>query len=131
LIYISRDGGPNAEFNIELVKEGENTYPVINGIVKRTFSIEQIYERYKELGEHIKNKTLPERDFNMFWSDERIEAEYTAGNISDTKYKTWKSKKTPIGDWNCNYCKYKTECWSLGNTVSMEEEDVINSALNG
>src|SRR5579863_1146443 len=52
LIYMDKTCKDNAEFTITLTKEGDNTYPVINGIVNRRFSIEQIYERFAKLKEY-------------------------------------------------------------------------------
>jgi hypothetical protein len=111
LIYIDRTCKDNVEFNISLVKEGDNTYPVINGVVSRRFSMEQIYERYAKLKEFVDAKKLPPRDYDLNFSTEKIEREFAAGNISKTKYEEWQKKKTTrIMDWNCSYCRYRTEC---------------------
>lgn len=116
LIYIDKEACNNqVEFNISLTKEGDNTYPVINGIVSRRFSIEQVYERYAKLKEAIDTKTLPPRDFELKFSAAKIEREWEAGNIAKTRYEAYKSKGIPIGDWNCSFCRYKNECYNLKN----------------
>lgn len=113
LIYIEKVCKNHIEFDISLVKEGDNTYPVINGIVKRRFSIEQVLERYKELEKYLDNKELPERDFELSYSSEKIEQLFKDKEISKTKYEKWKKKGVPIGDWNCAYCNFKSVCYDI------------------
>ncbi len=116
LIYLDKTStSGNAEFNISLTNEGENTYPVIDGIVSRKFSIEQIFDRYKKVQSFIDNKELPPRDYELFYPAPKIEALWEAGELSKAKYEAWKkdNSKAP-GDWNCAYCNYKKACWDLG-----------------
>ncbi len=111
LIYLDKVGKDNVEFTIELKQEGSNTFPVVNGLVSRKFSVEQIYERFEKLYTYIEQKILPPRDYELEFSPERIEREFVDGNISKTKYEAYHKKGIPIGSWNCSYCKFKTECY--------------------
>ncbi len=122
IVYINKAGDGNAEFDLELSKEGENTYPVVNGVTQRRFSMEMVYERFKKLDGYVKRKELPPRDYEMFWSDERIEAAYKAKEISKSKYEAWQKKNKSVGDWQCRYCRYSAECYGLGDQVDAEEE---------
>lgn len=124
LVYVDKEACDNqVEFNISLTKEGENTYPVINGVTNRRFSVEQIYERYDEVKDFIDKKELPPRDFELSYSKEKIEREFAAGNISKTKYTKWSTKGIPIGDWNCSYCKYRGECYGLQSADIVSSDD--------
>jgi len=125
LVYLDRTCKDNAEFKIELHKEGDKTYPVINGVVKRRFYVEQIFERFKILKDYIEKKTLPPREFEKEYSVQRVEREFAAKNISPTKYKKWTDKKEIIGDWNCRYCNYSDKCWS--NNPDVEEKKEVTS----
>lgn len=122
LIYIDKTCKDHAEFDITLSKEGDNTYPIINGVVKRRFSVEQILERYQKLEDHVDTNILPDRDFELVYSTDKIEKLFAEKKISKTKYEKWQKKGTPIGDWNCNYCRYKIECYGL-DAPSTEPDD--------
>ena len=119
IIYLDKTSlSNNAEFTLTLTVEGQNTYVVINGIVNRKFAVEQIFERYRKLQVYLANDELPPRDFELTYSDTRVEQEWETGNISKSKYEKWQKGKQNIGDWNCGYCKYKEECWG----IKVEEE---------
>lgn len=50
LTYISRDECERKEFNISIMKDFDGFhYPVVDGIPKKIFTIESIYDRYKTL----------------------------------------------------------------------------------
>lgn len=123
LIYIDKVCKDNVEFTISLSKEGDNTYPVINGSVSRRFSVEQIYERFDKLKEHIAQKILPPRDYQLQYTDEQIERKFKAGELSKTKYALWQKKGERPGDWNCAYCKYRGECYGIEGKPAEETED--------
>jgi hypothetical protein len=112
LVYIDKEACNNqVEFNISLSKEGNNTYPVINGIVNRRFSIEQVYERFNKIKEYVDNKKIPPRDFQLEYSSVKIEREFKAGNIAKTRYEKWQKTGDKIGSFQCNYCPYSAECY--------------------
>lgn len=123
LIYIDKTCKDHAEFEITLSKEDGKTYPVINGIVQRRFAIEQILDRYKMLRISVIEDDIPDRDFELVYSAKKIEKLFAAKEISKTKYEKWQKKGIPIGDWNCNYCRYKIECWGLDKDAATTDTD--------
>ncbi len=122
LIYIDKVSQNNAEFDISLTKEGDSTYPVINGVVQRRFAVEEIFERYELLGDYIEQKQLPPRDYEIQYSPERVERLWKEKKISKTKYEAWQDGK-PVGDWACSYCRYKAECWSIALSAQDEGDE--------
>lgn len=113
LVYVDKESKNNAEFHIKLSKEGNFTYPVVNGMVQRRFSVEDIYARFNTLRDFIEKKVLPPRDFQLEYTEKQIEQKFEAGLLSKTKYEEWKKKGKKPGDWNCGWCKYRKECYNL------------------
>lgn len=115
MVYFGRDSVKRRTFKIELEQEGETFYPKIDGVVWRSFSVNDIYARYEKLQEHVDNKIIPPNDYELMYSDAKIEDFYKKGKIAKTKYEKWKNGKLGpnevIGDWQCSYCRYKNECW--------------------
>lgn len=112
MVYYARDSGSRNEFNIELAKDGKATRPVIDGVIDYRFTMEDIYERYNILWEHLQNKTLPPRDYEFCYSPQKIEQLNTIGDIGKTAYIDYKKSPTkcPIGDWKCRYCAFPMQC---------------------
>ena len=111
LMYYARDSANRAEFDVTLVDENGLTYPVINGVVDRTLSMQDIYARYQELDEHLKNKIEPARDYVLEYDDATLQNMWDSKELSKTRYDAWQKKGERPGDWNCGYCKYKNHCW--------------------
>ncbi len=123
LIYINKSAMGNAEFDVSIIQEGKDRYPVVDGVVQRRFTIQQMLDRYKKLAGYIERKELPPRDFQLKWSDERVEAENELGNISKSKYEKWQKGKASIGDYQCGYCRYSQECWKLPSRLDLVAEE--------
>ena len=104
LYYIARDNGYKLQFNVERsgdeykVTSLDNTdfSHLIKGV-----KFEDITSRWSELETAIKDKQLPKRDFKVWLKSD--------GTIQDTKTIAGKLHKT---SWQCNYCPFKTKCWS-------------------
>jgi len=113
MIYYARDSANRAEFDITLLQDGEFLRPTINGVIDYRFTMQEIYDRYAILADHINNKILPVRDFERVWDEEKVEQRHDIGEVSDTAYKDWKKRpeKNPIGDWQCRYCPYSSICY--------------------
>lgn len=124
LIYLDKTStSGNAEFDIAIVTEGNNTYPTINGVVNRRFSIEQIFERYKKLAANIANNTLPDRDYEIEYSIEKIQRLYSQKEISKSKYLLWQKGKAKPGAWQCRYCGFSEQCWNKPKQQQEEDEE--------
>lgn len=115
IVYFARDSVKRRTFKVELHKEGDSFYPKVEGRVIKSFTVNDIIARYKKLDEHVKNGVIPSGDFELQYSDEKIERLFAAGKVAKTKYEKWKKGKLKdyeyIGDWECSYCPYKNVCW--------------------
>jgi hypothetical protein len=84
---------------------------------------EKIYARYGKLKDYIKSDSLPPRDFEHTYSEERIVGMFKEGKIKYKKDLTvidkWLAKGAEagelgldMGDFECRYCDFKSLCWS-------------------
>lgn len=121
MAYFARDSVKRRSFKIELHHEGNITYPKVDGQVIRSFTINDILARYKDLKHYIDTKTIPPGDYELQYSDAKIEDYFAKGKVSKTDYESWKKGKLKpyenIGDWNCSYCKFKNICWGSGSAT--------------
>jgi hypothetical protein len=115
MVYFARDSVKRRTFKVELHHEGDITYPKVDGVVIRSFTMNDVLARYKELKHYIETKTIPPADYELQYSDEKIEDFFKKGKVSKTDYEAFKKGKLKphenIGDWNCSYCKFKNICW--------------------
>lgn len=115
MAYFGRDSVKRRTFKIELHHEGAIKYPKVDGVVVRSFTMNDVLARFKELKQYMDTKTIPPGDYELQYSDAKIEDYYAKGKISKSAYESWKKGKLGkheyVGDWNCNYCKYKNVCW--------------------
>ncbi len=127
LFYEDRGDGTKRSFDIRIapaeLEDGTIVNrPIINDITIMAFTIEDMYGRYSELCNAMVSGTVPERDFELKYTNERIEKDHANGKISDSKFNKFKkvSKKDGAiryverdrpGDWQCSYCRYKSLCF--------------------
>lgn len=115
MVYFGRDSVKRRTFKIELEQEGDIFYPKVDGVVWRSFSMNDIFDRYKRLQEHLDNNVIPDRDYDLHFSDAKIQDFFTKGKVAKTKYEKWQKGRLGqhevIGDWQCSYCKYKDTCY--------------------
>lgn len=112
LLYFNLENKDRKQFVISLHEEDGKHYPVIDGTMYKTFSVQDIHARYIEVQGYIDRNQLPPRDFSMEYTPEVTEQKNARGEIAKTKYDKWKKNpsKNPIGDWECSYCAYKEHC---------------------
>lgn len=115
IVYFDRGGDKRCTFKIELHREGNITYPKVEGTVIRSFTVNDILARYQELRQYVETNTVPGTDFELRYPDAKVEDFWKKGKVAKTKYEAWKKGKLKanekIGDWECNYCNYKDTCW--------------------
>jgi hypothetical protein len=115
MVYFDRGGCKRRTFKIELHEEGNIVYPKVEGDIIRSFTVNDIYDRYSELKSYLDTKTIPPNDFELQYSDTKIRDFFKKGKVAKTKYEKWQNGKLgpheKIGDWECGYCQYKNECW--------------------
>jgi hypothetical protein len=121
MIYYARDSANRTEFDLSLVKEGENkTRVAINGMIDQRFYIENILARYREIEQYCQMQVVPPGDYELQWSPEKIERRHSLGEVAKGTYEKWekahsKGKDTEtIGDWQCSYCNFKEICFGQG-----------------
>lgn len=120
MAYFCRDSVKRRTFKVEIEQEGNIKYPKVEGQVVRQFTVNDILDRYKLLQSYIDRNTVPPNDYELYYSPEKIEDFYKKKKISKSKYEDYKANKLGphehIGDWNCSYCRYSTECWGNPST---------------
>ena len=95
-----------------------------NGTKQRwtQFSVSEIYKRYGKLKKEVDSKSLPARDYEQTYSEEKILALHKAGQISRKTDRDsidrWVKKGAPpgklkvtLGDGECMFCEYSKRCW--------------------
>lgn len=116
MVYFARDSVKRRTFKVELHHEGDIKYPKVEGEILRQFSMNDILDRYRLLREHLDRKEIPSNDFELQYSNDKIEDFFKKGKVAKTKYERWKKGKLAqnehIGDWQCSYCRFRDVCWS-------------------
>ena len=114
MIYIDRGNAARKEYEITLNSDGT---PNIDGRkVTNGISIPRSLARFKELEEHLKDNTIPKRDFQLKYSKDRIEFLKNSKRLNKGQTEEFeKSKDVDMGDWQCGYCEYKDYCWKEGS----------------
>jgi hypothetical protein len=115
MVYIYRGNAARVEFKVELdMSTGGSLIDGKPGPDRLT--IPAIFHRFEELGKHLEDDTLPERDYQLQYSDEKIQFLYDSKRLNKTECKAFeKSQKVEKGDWRCSYCEYKDYCWKENN----------------
>lgn len=115
LLYHARDDNKHAEFVIELVEEDGKQHIVVTNPISKykwtpPYTVDDILNRYLELDRHVKDETMPAPDYELYYSDEKAEALFKAGELSKSQW-TKHQKGERAGDWRCKYCKYVEVCY--------------------
>ena len=112
LLYFNLENKERKQFVIELHEEDGKHFPSIDGTIYRSFSVEDVHDRYREAQGFIDRKELPPCDFTKSYTSEQVEILRARGEIAKTNYEKYKRnpEKNPLGAWECNYCSYKKHC---------------------
>lgn len=89
-----------------------DAYPIINGCTHRIISLRDLITRGIYLANYIKNGTLPPREPDYRYTDDKIKYLVELGDISKNMYTKWQQGKQQLGDWQCSksYCPYFNLC---------------------
>lgn len=117
IFYISRGSAETADFTVRAVSVNGDWYPEVDGQIDKRIALSKMLERWNTLTRYLEKNELPPRDYAIKYNDYQIELYYHAGLISDSAYDKWKKGKSTTlanrpGDWNCNYCHFKSLCYS-------------------
>ena len=124
--------------------ELDNGVPIItltDGSKQRwtDYSIENIYKRYNDLHTYLGSNTLPPRDYEILYSEEKIAGMYQNGLISkkgDSEViEKWLKKGAPpgklkvtMGDSECSFCEHQKLCWEGITSTSRKKFSNLPSA---
>jgi CRISPR/Cas system-associated exonuclease Cas4 (RecB family) len=111
MVYIDRGNVARVEYNITLNKS--TGAAIVDGRdFNKELTIPNILSRYNLLGKCLEDDTLPRRDYQLQYTDEKIRILYESNRLTKSDAKEYESKKKiNIGDWRCSYCDYKDYCW--------------------
>lgn len=138
LVCGARDTGKYAEFGVtvHLNEETEenhiyyyNNDPYKGPEIDSGISIENILNQFAYIQECLDTGVIPERDFDLLYSNEKIDLIYSRGELNKSETLRYekrqaqiKANKTKInkqiekGDWQCSYCSFKNTCYSSDST---------------
>ena len=124
--YLERGDGSMKTFKVSVMPDevdGEIIYrPLLNDELITDYTIDDMYARYSNILAAVAAKRLPEREFQYKWSNEKVEMEFAAGNLSKSAYEAFKTtkkngtvsyhEKERPGDWTCSYCSHRKLCYT-------------------
>lgn len=131
LVYGSRDTGRFAEYKITVERENDKDWIFYTGnspnITPKTnsgISIQSICQQYEYIQNCIQTNTIPDRDYDLVYSDEKIDLLYQRGLLNKTETVQYEKRKAQIeegkeklnkqiekGDWQCDLCQYRNICY--------------------
>ena len=135
--YVDRASGNFNVFDLELTEEGYlkiYSYAVPQGFVYKEFNVQGIIKRWEELLFCFEHNIVPNRDYTLQYSGDKILAMYNNGETFN-KYNRDMIKagranecvsgkntdhQRPYGDNKCHFCPWVSKCWGLGDYTESE-----------
>ena len=115
IIYVARDKGPYAEFDITLGDYKGKRCVIVDGVVIPWINLEAIHTRFKQLSEYIDANELPPRDFTPEYDDITVLDKVDKGELPK-----WVATKIKRGeahrDWQCGCCNFLSKCLNDSKT---------------
>lgn len=133
LIYGARDTGRYAEYSIYTDENPETKLhhisyeglsPYTTDRVVTPITMENVFDNYRYVSSCVDGGIVPPRDFDIQYSDEKIEKLYQRGELGKTDSAQHEKRKSQIeegktklvkrvekGDWQCRFCNYKNICY--------------------
>lgn len=88
------------------------------------FSMSDIYKRYTLLTQHLVEDIAPNPEYQLKYSNEKVEEMYQHGEITKNKYTNWKAGRAFVGDHECRYCHRIYKCYpELSPASEISDED--------
>ncbi len=135
LVYGSRDTGRFAEYKITVETcEDSLDYifyqphsPYEGEKVNSGITIQSVCNNYKYVKELVEKREspIPDRDFELQYSDERLLKMYQRGELNKTETTQFEKRQAQIaegkeklnkqvekGDWQCALCQYRLYCYT-------------------
>lgn len=116
IVYIDRGFGDfsSPAHKVFLDDKGEI---YVNGS-QLNINILDVFERWNNLSKNILNNEIPERDFELSFTKEKLNKMADAGMLSKTDVGLLKRNMLKKGDWNCEKCPFLEACWGPQLTES-------------
>lgn len=136
LMYILRDSVLKAEFDISVDQTTQQIF--IDGEPIKEYNMNDVFARYEGLALNLHNNTFPGRDYQLVYSNAKMNKMVKTGKLSKTNKDKWtkywdreetikatgkgrKLMRPKLGDWQCSYCNYKNLCYdSEGHNRDLE-----------
>ena len=149
LTYGARDTGRYAEYLITVEKgEDELDYiwyqghtPITTEKVNSNITIQSILSNYKLISDCLDSDSIPEPDYALLYTQEKIDSLYELGLLNKTDTTQYEKRKKQLsegkkrvvkpvekGDWQCRYCDYKYICHNQDGT---QKENILQELHNG
>jgi len=140
LVYGSRDTGRYAEFLMRTVQEDDQVKieykphaPYPSQWVRLPYSVNDILDGYSYIQRAVDSGVVPPRDFEILYSEEKLADLYAKDLLPKTDKEQYEAvlarrvqntelqaegkkpkkelKQVERGDWQCNWCSFKTLCY--------------------
>jgi hypothetical protein len=141
LFYGARDTGRDAEFEVSTYQEDGLTKIKYQGVYPYTVSptvskitIDNILANYNYVLHHFEKRVIPPRDYELAYSEEKINKLYERGELSKTDKEQHEKVKERLeeniartasgqapkkeikgvekGDWQCDRCNFRNFCYN-------------------
>ena len=109
IIYLARDRGPRAEFDITLTEVGGKRCANVNGTVLPHINLEGIHERFHKVKDAVDNGVTPPGDFVPEYTDDEVTQRIEDGDLPKSAEKLLKNGEI-FRDWQCKFCPYLSKC---------------------
>ena len=137
LSYGARDTGRYAEYIIRTHEDPDGLHRIkYAGVsphetveVATDITIENVLQQYKYIQDCVDSGQIPDRDFDLSYSEEKIQKFYDRGLLNKSDTSRFEKRKQQIeegksrlikpvekGDWQCSRCSYKTICYQQDGT---------------
>ena len=137
LSYGARDTGRYAEYIIRTTEDPDGLHRIkYTGVsphetqeVVTDITIESVLGQYKYVQDCVDSGEVPKRDFELTYSEEKVEKLYDRGLLNKADTSRFEKRKQQIeegktrlikpvekGDWQCSRCSYKTICYEEDGT---------------
>jgi len=125
ILYFMRGSSIRTEFYVEAVEnESTGDFDILVDGRSVGLTIGNIVKRYEELGAKLESNTLPDREFDILYDDEKMNLLSKRNLLNKTNKIAWDKywervqdsssrqiKRPEDGDFECNFCPYKKLCY--------------------
>ena len=96
----------------------------IRKITRNDLKLSNIHKRYSDLASYLSTSTIPPRDYDLNYSEEKITTFHKLGKLTRKadieKVEKWMKKGAPegklnldLGDFECRNCSWRNKCWDI------------------